>query len=327
MLYRCKNCGGNVVYDPKSGHMKCPHCDGTDTQDEIKGESLTMCPNCGAPLNPGEYQAAHRCAHCGIYLIVDERVEGTYTPHVILPFKIDKNQAVESLKESFGKRLFTPSDFMSASTLEKMEGMYVPFFLYNMDGHYHWTGHGKQIRTWRRGNTEYTETKTFYLERDMEVVFDHVPVDASLTMDDALMDLMEPFDYKALKEFQKKYMSGFYGERYSQTKAELEGRAKNKVEPVAESLMQQSLAGYSGLMAQTKDLQLRENEAQYALLPVWVYTYNYHGQSYNFFVNGQTGKVIGHSPFDKGKTFAYVAGWFGFIMLAGTFIRMIMEVL
>ena len=27
LIFKCKNCGGNVVYDPTSGKMKCPYCD------------------------------------------------------------------------------------------------------------------------------------------------------------------------------------------------------------------------------------------------------------------------------------------------------------
>lgn len=32
MLFRCKNCGGNVVYSPDMGKMHCPHCDGIDSE-------------------------------------------------------------------------------------------------------------------------------------------------------------------------------------------------------------------------------------------------------------------------------------------------------
>ncbi|MCR5033132.1 MAG: zinc ribbon domain-containing protein [Lachnospiraceae bacterium] len=327
MLYRCKNCGSNVVYDPKSKKMKCPHCEGLDTEDAIAGESLENCPNCGAPVKPTEYQSAHRCAHCGVYLIVDERIAGDYKPHLIIPFKLDKNDAAQRLRTSFNHRLFMPDSFLSEATLEKMEGMYVPFFLFDIHSHYLWTGRGTRIRKWVSGDTEYTETKIFRVERDMVADFEHVPADASVVMDDDIMDLMEPYDYKLLEDFQQKYMSGFYGEMYSQTAVELTDRAKAKIRPGVEQMMQSSLGSYTTLTPDQRNMELEEQQHEYALLPVWVYTYNYHGKTYNYFVNGQSGKVIGKSPFAMSKVVGYCATWFGFIMLAGQLIRMIMEVL
>ena len=37
MIYKCKNCGGNVVYDPDRKAMHCPYCDGIETQDKAPG--------------------------------------------------------------------------------------------------------------------------------------------------------------------------------------------------------------------------------------------------------------------------------------------------
>ncbi|MCR4587952.1 MAG: hypothetical protein K5682_06040 [Lachnospiraceae bacterium] len=327
MLYRCKNCGGNVVYDPKSKTMKCPHCDGLDTEEPVAGETKVQCPNCGAPVNPTEFQSAHRCSHCGVYLIVDERVEGEYTPHLIIPFKIDKKEAIDRLNETFHSRMFIPDGFMSEATLEKMEGMYVPFYLYDFDTRYQWQGHGNQVRTWMMGDTQYTETKVFRLERDMRARFRKVPADASLVMDDDLMDLMEPYEYEALENFQKKYMSGFYAEMYSQNDTELEDRAKAKVTPALKEKMDATLAEYIRVGAEVDNIQISREAANYALLPVWIYTFGYKGEAYHFFVNGQTGKVIGKAPLSFGKAALYSASWFAFVMLAGQLIRMIMEVL
>ena len=126
MLFKCKNCGGNVVYEPNKGVMCCPHCEGRDSEERIDNSSMTQCVNCGAPIEVKDYTSACRCEHCGSYLILNERVEGVYEPHLILPFCVCKEAAIGSLEWEFSNRLFTPSDFMSAKSLEKMEGIYVP---------------------------------------------------------------------------------------------------------------------------------------------------------------------------------------------------------
>lgn len=40
---------------------------------------------------------------------------------------------------------------------------------------------------------------------------------------------------------------------------------------------------------------------QYMLLPAWVMTYQYHGETYYYAVNGQTGKVCGRLPLSKAR--------------------------
>lgn len=305
MLFKCKNCGGSVVYEPRRGVMYCPHCEGENSEDRIDNGSMTQCVNCGAPIEVRDYISACRCGHCGSYLVLNERVEGIYEPHMILPFCVSKQAAVDAMNREFSRRLFTPSDFMSAKSLEKMEGIYVPFWLYDYDAAYDYAGEGTKVRTWTSGNTEYTETSYYEVIRRMDVDFDRIPVDASYAMEDGIMDLMEPYNYQEMEGFDPKYMSGFYGEIYNQGAPELEGRAQVKARNSAQEMMQTSLGGYSSIRTFRNDLTLSRNGVHYALMPVWKYLYQYKGQIYQYHVNGQTGKVIGTTPVSKAKVLSY----------------------
>ena len=313
MLFKCRNCGGNVVYEPGRRKMYCPHCEGEDSEDLLQGGSLTQCANCGAPIQVQDYASAGRCEHCGCYLIFNERVEGVYEPHMILPFKVNKDLAVGAMEAEFKHRMFTPPDFMSAKSLEKMVGIYVPFWLYDYNAFYDFAGEGTKVRRWTSGNTEYVETSYYEVIRKMDVDFDKIPVDASYAMDDSIMDLMEPYGYDLLKDFDAKYMSGFYGEVYNQGAPELEGRAQAKARNFSEELMRQSVQGYNTVKPWRKDLNLQRNKVNYALMPVWQYLYRYKGKTYQFHVNGQTGKVIGTTPISMGKVIGYSASVFAIV--------------
>jgi len=181
---------------------------------------MNFCINCGGELNPGDYKSAVKCEHCGSYVIFEERTSGEYEPRLIIPFKIGKKQAQELVKKEFGKKPFLPSDFLSEGKMDKMEGLYVPYFLFDFDCDYQFRGTGHVVRTWRSGDTEYTETSVFRVERDMNVGFEKVPVDASIAMADDIMDLLEPFGYGSAEPFQMKYMSGFLAEKYNMTSEE-----------------------------------------------------------------------------------------------------------
>lgn len=316
-----------MVYHPDKKKMYCPHCDGEDSEEELTSSVITECANCGAPLELPNYISACRCAHCGCYTILEEKVEGELEPNLILPFQISKEKAVKLLRKEFQSRFFTPGTFLSAATLEGMEGTYVPFFLYDYLANYDYAGTGTKIRSWRSGNTEYIETSYYRVERNIDIDFDRIPVDASVNMDDKLMDLLEPFDSKSMEDFQKKYMSGFQGEYYSQNLTELEPRALEKARRDSEELLQGTLSGYNSLCADRKHLNLDRQTAAYALLPVWVYHYSYHGQKYDYYVNGQSGKILGKTPVSKGKLFAYGGTVWALLFLIMCLGKMILEVL
>ena len=327
MIYKCRNCGGNAVYAPDKGRMYCPHCESEDSEEQNLDDSLERCVNCGAPLEITDYTSACRCGHCGSYLIFNKRVEGGYEPHLILPFRVSRQAAVEALEAEFSRRLFAPSDFMSAKSLEKMEGTYVPFWLYDYDADYDYAGEGTKVRTWRSGNTEYTETSYFEVQRRMNVDFDRIPVDASYAMEDGIMDLMEPYDYRGLADFAPKYMSGFYGEVYNQKAGELEERALQKARQASEQLMQQSLTGYVTLRPYRRNLNLKGRGEHYALLPVWQYFYRYKDKTYVYHVNGQTGKVVGVTPVSRAKVLAYAASVFAVVTAACQIAVQVLEIL
>lgn len=327
MLFRCKNCGGNTVYSPEKGKMYCPHCDGIDSG-EIEGAGIRAeCVNCGAPLEIKEYNSTCKCEYCGSYIILDERVEGEYRPRMVLPFQIGMKRAVELLKEEFKSRVFTPGTFLAESTLEEMKGMYVPFWLYDYKADINYIGKGTKVRVWTGGDTEYTETSYYRVARNMGIDFRKVPVDASIAMPDDVMDLMEPFDYNASKEFQAEYMSGFYGEIYNEGADSLEERAKRKAENDADVLLKDTLGGYTSLIPERKDICLSRKEANYALLPVWRYIYKYQEKDYPFYVNGQTGKIIGSTPVSWKKVLAYGGTVFAAVWMALSFLIGIMEIL
>ena len=117
MIYKCVNCGGNVVFDPQSGHMKCLSCGGSDCEQSIPSETPMICPSCGSQITyRNEYGSAGKCPACGTFLIRDDFVVYPYGPDMILPFKFSKRLAEEKLKEVIpASGLFIDKDTGKAS--------------------------------------------------------------------------------------------------------------------------------------------------------------------------------------------------------------------
>lgn len=305
MNFQCKNCGGNMVFSPKKQLMYCPYCEGENCEEQKGNDSLTSCHSCGGALEPDEFTSSMQCPFCGNYIIFDKRVSGEYRPNKVIPFKLSKEDAVGVLEEEFEDRLFTPSSFLSEKTLVDMKGYYVPFFMYDYHVNGKYVCDATRSRSWREGNYECTETSYYKLYREMKADYEDVPVDASLLMFDDTMDMLEPFDYELLTEFDPRVMSGFLGEIYNMSSAELAQRAENKISKSAGKIVRDSLKDYSLSKPEVDTLTMTCKETEYALLPVWKYTYFHGGRMYEFFVNGQSGKVIGKTPISKKKVFVY----------------------
>ncbi len=327
MIFKCNNCGGNILYNPMNRKMCCPNCDSEDSHVKVTGDKPTVhsCLNCGAPLNVDDYTSATPCEHCGCYLIFDERVEGEYRPHLMIPFAVSKERAKELLRERFKKKAFTPSNFLTEKSFEKLTGIYVPFFLYDINVRCTYKGEGVKRRTWTTGDTEYTESTYYDVERDMYVDFSRIPVDASVKMDDSVMDLMEPYNYLNLHSFKEEFMSGFYGEMHSNDSEQLRPRAKKKAVDSANSMLRESLNGYSSLRERYKETYTMDKETKYALLPVWHYEYIFAGKTYDYYINGQSGKTVGQTPVSKAKLLGYGATVWGLLTIVMAAIKLVMD--
>lgn len=302
--------------------MCCPHCDSVETQQMVPSHDMTRCVTCGAPLELDEYTSATKCPNCGNYHVLEERVQNEYTPEMIIPFKVSKDDAMNELKSEFGARPFTPDGFLSQASLDKMEGIYVPFFLYDYNSDMFYRGEGTKVKTWSSGSYRYTETSYYSIVRDMDADFDKVPVDASIKMDDKTMDLLEPFNYKEVENYQDKYLSGFYGEKYNMGEEVLEPRALAKVKADSEDLLKSTISGYSTVRTIEQRINARKKRDHYALLPVWEYIFGYQGQSYKFHVNGQTGKVLGITPVSKSRVIGYGITVFGLTTIIGMMLHL-----
>ena len=56
------------------------------------------------------------------------------------------------------------------------------------------------------------------------------------------------------------------------------------------------------------NVNLQNGRARYALYPVWILNTDWNGKKFTFGINGQTGKIAGDLPMDKGAFWTWLAG-------------------
>ena len=277
---------------------------------EAAGMKAYNCPSCGAELICDAATAATSCPYCGNTTIVPGQLGGALKPDYVLPFRLDKKAAVAALKKHYEGKRFLPKAFADQNHIEEIQGVYVPFWLYDAeaDG----TADFEATRSFSRREGKYlvTTTEHFQVHRSGRLSFAKVPVDASSRMPDEHMDSIEPYDYGELKPFSTAYLPGFLADKYDISAQDCAPRADERCEASALNALGETVSGYETVLPLGHNIQLRRGKVHYALLPVWMLNTKWNGQSFLFAMNGQTGKLVGDLPVDKGrywKTFLAIA--------------------
>ena len=267
-------------------------------REEFTDTVTYTCVNCGAQVIADQNTAATTCQYCGSNIVADTRVNGGLKPDYVIPFRIEAKDLPDLLNDFYKDRPLLPRGFFDANKMQKVQGMYVPFWLFNgeIDGRMDFDA--EDVSTYASGHDDVTETKHFKVVRAGSARFDRIPVDASERMDDDLMDSIEPFNYDELVPFKPAYLTGFVAERFDEEPDEVFNRAELRMVNSAEEVMSESIP-HASVTCTNKDLRLRSSSVDYVMLPVYLFNCEYAGKSFRYAVNGQTGKVVGEVPTGK----------------------------
>ena len=287
---------------------------GWDTSDlsrdwgaEADGLRVYSCPSCGAELICDQSTAATACPYCGNPAIVPGQFSGALRPDYILPFRLSKDDAVQALRAHYKGKPFLPRSFTSANHIEQIQGVYVPFWLFDGGAEGAASYRASNTNVYETGDYEITETRHYHVVRAGSLAFEKIPVDASSKMPDDHMDSIEPFDYTQLRPFSTAYLPGYLADKYDVTIDDSRDRADTRCRETLAQALRDTVTGYGACVTEREDIALRRGKVHYALLPVWMLSTKWHGQDFLFAMNGQTGKLVGDLPTDRGRVWGMFA--------------------
>ena len=281
---------------------------GWDTSDlsrdwgaEADGLRVYSCPSCGTELICDQSTAATACPYCGNPAIVPGQFSGALRPDYILPFRLSKDDAVQALRAHYKGKPFLPRSFTSANHIEQIQGVYVPFWLFDGGAEGAASYRASNTNVFETGDYEITETRHYHVVRAGSLAFEKIPVDASSKMPDDHMDSIEPFDYAQLRPFSTAYLPGYLADKYDVTIDDSRDRADTRCRETLAQALRDTVTGYGACVTEREDIALRRGKVHYALLPVWMLSTKWRGQDFLFAMNGQTGKLVGDLPTDRGR--------------------------
>ncbi|MFI3236876.1 MAG: hypothetical protein R3Y47_02460 [Lachnospiraceae bacterium] len=333
IIYKCKNCQANLVFDPISQKLKCEYCDSKfemsefeteqlakESKDDVIKESQTAedienpedmemvtytCSTCKGEIITEATTTATFCPYCGNSTILAGNMEGDFKPRLVLPFEKTVKDAKEIFVKECKKRILCPKEFISVDNVEKVKGIYVPYYLYDCKVEGEMEFSCTKVHTTRTSKQVITKTSFYDVDRGGTVYFEKVPADASSKMDDAVMSALEPFDFGKFKDFSTAYMTGFYAEKNDVTEADGFEPVAKRVKGEGMEFLRDDISGFNSKIVKREALHTKKDRAELALLPVYMVNTRYKDKQYLFAMNGQTGEFLGEFPVSKGIAMNY----------------------
>ena len=342
--YKCLCCGAPLSFLPGAEKVTCEYC-GTELEiktveemfakkeaaaaqaqaakeakwdtaaagDEWAKEEAEMmkaftCSSCGAEIVSDGNTMATECCYCGNPTMLPSRFEGMLKPDYIIPFKKSKDEAVAALKKFYEGKKLLPDAFTANNRVEAIQGMYVPFWLFDAEIDAQVSYKGSRSTEVVSGDDLITTTEFFNCQRSGSMKFERIPVDGSIKMDDTFMESIEPFDYSEMVPFSSAYFTGYLADKYDVDAEASVERADARVNNSAQKCLANTVEGYDSVLPNDDCAVIKKDSAvSYAMVPVWILTTRFNAQPYTFMMNGQTGKVVGSLPVDHGKLRNYSA--------------------
>lgn len=327
--FTCKNCGAPLRFSPINNTLTCEFC---STKESIKDSTQTIheynfkealqflethhrqeinkevqCNKCGATFTMTPYSVSSNCPYCNAPTITEFVKE--ITPKSLLPFQRSQKEAQAIFKKWIGSLWLAPSKLKAfIDGNKKLKGYYLPHWTYDSqtDTDYHG----------QRGDVYYVQVQKSVMvngreERRMvqearikwhpvsghiQNFFDDITVGASKTISHSILDNLSPWHTEVLVPFNEKYLSGFDTEEYTIGLDNGFEFAKVKMDRI---IRQDIRLKIGGDQQRIDRMTTHYSNTTYknVLFPVWTANFEWKGKTYNYAINGQTGKVIGERPY------------------------------
>src|SRR4029079_2045216 len=142
----------------------CPNCGTEAPRERSSPENLDraptvreathafVCDGCGASMSYDASTQALRCPFCGSTKLSAQQDHKVIEAQWIVPFQIARAQAAIALREWLGKGFWRPGDLSERSSVEKMQPVYVPYWVFQARTHTYWTADSDRTPPGARGN-------------------------------------------------------------------------------------------------------------------------------------------------------------------------------
>lgn len=308
MNNNCPKCNSLLNFNNDNNSYECEYCrtkynlKDLDIKKIDNNLDIYICNDCGAEIIADENTSLNYCIYCSNTNISKTKLEETFNPGYLIPFKITKDNAINLLSALRKENLLIPKKFNMKKYINNIRGIYVPYRIYNCDSSGEVNFECDKITIWKSNGYKYTKTDKFTVTRGGNMFFEDMLVNGSKKFDNNIMNSIEPFDYKDVTKYDSSYLSDYIVEKYALPKTKLKKDASAKIKELFIQEMKKDIKGYNNITERDNSINVYNFKSSYILLPVWLLNVKYKNEIYTFAINGQTGKIYGNTPICIKKT-------------------------
>lgn len=281
---------------------------------ELNGLSQYTCKSCGTVFYTDNSSMVPFCVYCGNGVFDKVTIEEESAPTLIIPFKKTKKDAVNAFKGFMAHKPLTPREFRKITDPNKIVGVYVPFWAYDITCDGNISFHCADVERWADNDYKYMKTTKFDTNIFSHLDFSKVLMNASNHFRTDSMEELEPYNFEELVDFNHGYLAGYIAEKYDVTDEEAYiGANEQTMNQCIEESKKET--GHQNSVLKENHLYLSKKATNSILLPVYMVPVKYKDKEYFIAMNGQTGKVIGELP--VGLVESIICGVVLFILLCG----------
>ncbi|MDV2451461.1 TFIIB-type zinc ribbon-containing protein [Xanthomonas hortorum] len=279
------------------------------------------CTGCGAEvtINTQSTMTA-RCHWCRHVFGVNEQVANGAVPDAVLPFHINKDDAVARIRQFVDKRrLFALKAFKQQFTPENVVGVYLPYMIVDGSVSASVSGTGEiKTRQYTQGTEKnkrtYYDADVYQVQRQVEFTVDDLPLESSAERGNLdsrvntnnIINTILPFDTKNAVKWNASYLAGFTSEKRDRDVEQLRPRLEDQLLSIARVQVESSVRRYDrGVRWEVERLDVHGTRWVSMYLPVWLYSYHQPGRGggmlHYIAVNGRTGETMGSVPVQQWK--------------------------
>jgi len=323
---RCIGCGAEMDFDIESGNLKCAHCGSIqeiekddrvlrrEMTDEIikqradwNESSVAKCSGCGASHVLDKKDISRECCFCGSNTVVDTNELAGIKPDSVIPFQITKEGATECFKNWMNKKWLAPRLFKTADIRARINGLYCSCWSFSAKAENSYSGTlGKRVTYSSNGKT-YTKIKYFRVNGNINETYYDYLVQSGDRISPAMFAKIKPFNLKLIQVYRQEFLSGIIAEHYSRN---LEICFNDFSSYVRADIRRKIMRKHNADTVRTLNIQTNwhDRKFNYILLPVYIANYLYNSKTFNFYINGASGVVVGKYPKSKLKIALIVLG-------------------
>lgn len=322
---KCKGCGGDLLFNPKSQTLTCekcgsgqkieetdfsphPYIDGGEDNLSWTGLGRSFkCKSCGGEMNFSGGVITQVCPYCGSSYVSEIESLPGLKPDCVIPFAFDKREAGEKFKERVKKKAFIPNAFKKSPPESKIYSLYIPCFSFDAETSSVYSGVLEQDEVVRRGDKTYINTRSIPISGSISASLKNIVIEASQKMTQTQLQAISPYNHDKTKGFNDGYLRGCYVEHYSDGLDKSYEDAKKIMDGEIKSLIL-SRYRYDRVRYLNVKTQYLSPSYLYKLMPVYQFEYTYKNQKRLTCMNGQTGKLENNLPKSGMKIFGLVGG-------------------